>query len=200
MRKFFDMESPLMRGLGTAADLLVLNLLTLLCSLPVVTLGAALTAMNDVTTRIVRGEEGYVTRDFFRAFAGNFKKGALLGLLLLLCGAILFVDYLAAAQYAPPLRIGIAAIGVILLAIAFYAFALLARYENTLPATVKNAGRLAVGYFPRTLGMVACTAAFWLLALRFANIGAPLLLMFGLSLPCYVNALLLKAVFDQLES
>ena len=200
MKKFFDMESPFMRALSVTADLILLNLLTILCSLPVVTLGASLTAMNDVLIRIVRGEEGYVVKGFFRAFAGNFKKGTLLGLLVLLCAALLWFDYRAAAAYIPPLRVGIIAIAVISLAVAYYAFPLLARYENTFGAMLKNAVSLSILHFPRTLAMIAFTAVFWLASLQFASIGAPLLLLFGFSLPCYVNALLMKKVFDSLET
>lgn len=200
MRKFFDMDSPVMKALSVTADLLVLNLLTLLCSIPVVTFGAAVTAMHDVTIRIVRGEEGYIFKGFFRAFAGNFKKGTLLGLLLLLCAALLAFDYWAAAAYIPPMRIGIAALAMIVLAAAFYAFALLARYENTFSGTLKNAVTLSIVWFPRTLGMVAFAAVFWLACRYFPAVGAPLLLLFGLALPCYVNALLMKGVFDSLEN
>lgn len=188
-----------MKALSVAADLIVLNLLTLICSLPVITVGAAFTAMNDIIIHIVRGEETYIVRPFFRSFAANFKKGTLLGLLLLAAAALLVFDYLAALAYIPVLRAGIAAIGVIVLAVAIYAFALLSRYENTLPATLKNAAVLSVGYFPRTLGMVVSAVGLWLVCLRFARFGAPVLLMFGLSMPCYIAALLLKAVFRGLD-
>ena len=87
----------------------------------------------------------------------------------------------------------------LLLAIAMYAFALLARYENTIFGTLKNAVSLAIGFFPRTLAMVVFTLAFWVAAIRFYRFGIPVLLLFGLSLPCYICALLLKGVFDKLE-
>lgn len=199
MKKFFDMDNPFMKALSVAADLLALNILTLLCSVPIVTAGASITAMNDVIIHSVRGEEGYIFRGFFRAFASNFKKGTLLGLLLLVCAAVLYFDYLAALTFIPVLRVGIAAIAVIVLVIAIYAFALLSRYENTLGGTLKNASACLVGFFPRTLGMAAFTAGLWLLSVRFIRIGAPVLLLFGLSLPCYVNVLLMKGVFDQLD-
>ena len=59
---------------------------------------------------------------------------------------------------------------------------------------------LAIVYFPRTLGIVVFTLAFWLLAIRFYRIGLPVLVLFGLSLPCYVSALLLRGVFEKLEN
>lgn len=200
MKKIFDMENPVMRALSAAADLILLNLLALLCCLPVVTAGASLAALNDIVIRIVRKEEGYIVGPFFRAFRANLKNGVLLTLLLLAAAALLYFDYLAASAYVPMLRPVIAAMGVLVLAISMYAFALTARYENTVLATMKNAVYLAVAYFPRTLGMVAFAAGMWLLALRFLRFGAPVLVMFGLSLPCYVCILLLGGVFKKLES
>lgn len=199
MRRLFDMENPFMRAMATACDLLVLNLLALLCSLPAFTAGAAVTALNDVAIHIVRQEDTGIVKPFFRSFAGNFKKGTLLWLLLLVAAALLTLDYMAAMAYIPVLRVGITAIAVLVLAVSQYAFALLARYENTLRGTLKNAATLMVSYFPRTLGMVTASVGFWVLAFRFYRIGAPLLMLFGLSLPCYICALLLDGVFADLE-
>ena len=185
--------------MAVAYDLLILNLLTLACSLPVFTAGAAVTALNDVTIHIVRQEDTGNVKPFFRSFAGNFKKGTLLWLLLLLAAALLYLDYIAAQAFVPVLRLGVAAIAVLVLAVSLYALALLARYENTLRGTLKNAAVLMISYFPRTLGMVAASVGFWLLCIHFYRIGVPLLLMFGLSLPCYICVLLLDGVFADLE-
>ncbi len=200
MKKLFDMDNPFWRALSVAADLLILNLLALICSLPVITAGAAFTAMTDVIVHMVRKEEGYVAKPFFRAFAANFKKATLLWLLVLLAGGLLYFDYLAAAAYIPALRLPILALSLLVLAAAMYAFALLSRYENTLFGTLKNAVILAVGYFPRTLLMLVFAVGLWLLSLRFYSVGAPILLLFGLSLPCYIDILLLNSVFDKLEN
>ena len=61
MKWFFDMDNPVMRTLSMLADVIVLNLLTLLCSLPIVTAGAAITALNDACIRLVRLEDGEIT-------------------------------------------------------------------------------------------------------------------------------------------
>ena len=199
MKRIFDMDNPFWKALSVAADLLILNLLVLLCSLPILTAGAAITAMNDIVLRMVRQEDGYVVKPFFRAFAANLKKGTLLWMLLLAAAALVYFDYLAAAAYMPALRLPILALAVIVLAVAIYAFALLARYENTFFGMLKNAVILAVGFFPRTLGMVAVTIGLWLLSFRFVGVGAPILLLFGLSLPCYVSILLMNGVFQKID-
>lgn len=199
MRWLFDMENPVMRALSTTADLIMLNLLTILCCLPVVTIGAALTALNTAAIKIVRGEETAPIKDYFRALRVNFKKGTVLGLIFLLVFAVLIVDYLAAGNAVPILRPVIAAIALLVLMLGQYAFAMLARYENTLRGTLKNALLLSVGYFPRTLAMAVFAVILWLLAIQFLRYGAPILFLFGFSLPCYVTILLLQKVFDNLE-
>lgn len=199
MRWFFDMENPVMRTLSVVADLIVLNLLTIACCLPVVTAGASLTALNATVIKILRGEETAPAKDYFRAFRENFKKGSAMGLIFLLIFALLYVDYLAAQAFIPALCPVIAAIALLALMLGQYAFALLARYENTLRGTLKNALLLAVGYFPKTLGMAVFAVALWLLAIQFLRYGGPILFLFGLSLPCYVTMLLLQSVFASLE-
>ena len=199
MKKIFRSDSPIMKALTVAADLLILNLLTLVLSLPLITMGAAVTAMNDIVIHIVRGEEGYTVKPYFQSFKANFKQGAFMSLILIAAAGLLYFDYLAALTFIPIMRVPIFAIGIIVLAIAFYAFGLLARYENTLRATLKNAAILAVVNFPRTLFMVVCAIGMWGVCINFYKIGAPVLLLFGLSLPCYVNILLLNGVFRKLD-
>ena len=200
LKRVFDADNPLMRALAIAADLLLLNLLALLCSLPALTLGAALSALCDQVQRIVRGDETYVVRGFFRAFRSNLLKGAALGLVFLACGVLVWLDYRLALALVPAMRFAAAAVGILVLALALYAFPLQARFENSLGGTLKNAATLAVAYFPRTAGMVVCTLALWLIALRFFNYALPVLLMFGVSLPCYVCALLYRDIFEKLET
>lgn len=199
LSRIFSMDNPLMKALSVAADLLLINLITAVLCIPVVTIGPAFIAMHDITIRIVRGEEGYIVRPYFQAFASNFKQGMLMSLVLVVAGGFLYLDYLAALAYIPELKVGIIAIGVIVLAISFYAFALFARYENKFGATLKNAAALSVGYFPRTLFMVVCSIGLWVVCIQFYRFGIPILLLFGLALPCYVNILMLNGVFRKLE-
>lgn len=200
MNWFFDADKPLMRALSVIADLIILNILTILCSLPILTAGAAITSMYHVAIRVIRNEDGAMLKDYFGAFRSNFKKATILWLLLLVAALLLYVDYVAAEIYIPVVCAGIGAIAIVVLVIALYAFALLARYENTLLGTLKNAAVLAVGYFPKTLGMTLFAIAFWMLALYFIQYGAPILFMFGLSLPCYVCVLLMNGMFNKLEN
>lgn len=202
-KNLFSMENPVMQALGVACDLLVLNVLAALCSLPLVTAGPALAALSAVSLAAVRGEENGAARPFFRSFRANLKKGVPLGLLFLLLFFVLAVDYWAAGVWFPAaarlLRLPVLAAGALLLSLALWAFPLLGRYENTLPGTLQNALRMAAGFFPQTLGMLLCTAGLWAACLRFFAQAAPVLLLFGFSLPAYVCALLYDKPFRAIE-
>ena len=74
MDTLFSADSALMRGLTRLADVMILNLLFIVTSLPVVTLGASLTALNFTAMRIGTGECVSVTGDYFRSFRQNFRQ------------------------------------------------------------------------------------------------------------------------------
>ena len=199
LKNVFDMENPVMRGLAAVFDLMLLNILALLAALPVVTAGASLTALHEVSQRLVRGEDVYVGRRFYRSFRENLKKGSVLGLVFLAAVLVIVVDYHLSKTMIPPLRFFFAAAALFLLALSFYAFALQARFENTIGQTLKNAAWMMVGYFPRTFAMLAFTLAFYLILFRAYRVGVPVLMMFGISLPVYISAYLYAPVFQKIE-
>ena len=76
MNAIFGANGYLTTLLERTGMMIKLNLITILFSLPVVTAGAAVTAMNYVSMKIDRGEEGYILKDFFRAFSLNLKQAS----------------------------------------------------------------------------------------------------------------------------
>lgn len=64
MRRFFSDSNPVIRGLTKLADLMWLNALFIITSLPVITIGAATAALYYESMRVVQGEESYITKDF----------------------------------------------------------------------------------------------------------------------------------------
>ena len=94
LRAIFDLDNPLMRFLSKVADLLALNLLFLLCSIPIFTIGASLTAMYYCFFKMKDQEEGYLAKRFFKSFKENFKQATLMWLIMLLLFALLFFEFL----------------------------------------------------------------------------------------------------------
>ena len=157
MSKLFDQDNMFFAIMGVLFDLIILNVLTLLCCLPVVTAGASFTAMHSVLWRMVRHEETYVARQFFDSFKRNLKQSLLPWLAFLLAAIVLVVDGMLARSMGSmrgPLMACVAFMGLVIIAIAQYFFPLLSRYENPTSETLKNATKLALGFFPRTLCML----------------------------------------------
>lgn len=204
MDKFFDSENPVMKFLARLVDLVVLNVITILYCLPVITAGGALTAMNYVCLHLVRGDESYIIRMFRKSFRANFRQGIPEGLLALAAAGITAVDLLALhgsdSRIATMMMISVTIIAVMMFVTCVYMFALQSRYENTVSGTVLNAVRLAIANLPRS-AVMAVIWLIWILMLVYLYKAASLfLLIFGLSLPVYLCAMLYDRIFENLES
>lgn len=202
MRNLFSLDGPVMTFLNKAADLVVLNLLYLVCCIPVFTIGAATTALYYVSLRMAKEEEGYVTKDFFRSFKTNFRQATIIWLILLLLGAVTGGEFLIinrmdgglaqAAQY-------IVYLAVLLFSFEFlYVFPVLARFENTIKNTMKNALFMSILQIPKTLLMlVFCLVPVCLLLSSLKWL--PLIAALGFSVVSYTNACILAPVFKRFE-
>lgn len=150
--KFFSVDSPFYRFISKLWDLVQLNFLWLLCSIPIVTMGASTVAACSVALKMAEDTEGYIARSFFKAFKENLKCGIPLGLLELVAVYAVYLDFQfwGATESVGFLIAGIIAVFVFTMGF-IYAFPLMARYENTLIRTLKNSYDISTRYFLRTL-------------------------------------------------
>ena len=168
MNKFFRSDNPFWIGMGSIFDLFVLNLLWLLCCLPIVTIGPATAAFYYAMINLVRGEETYLSKDFFHSFRQNIKQGIFLGIPLTAIGAFLLLDismcYHAGTGIYTFFMVFFAVLFLIWLFIALYAFALLAKFEKknkdliiwAFVLSIRNLGRTLLMVFVLALGLWAC--------------------------------------------
>lgn len=202
MGKIFDMDSPFMRVLNRVGDMLILNMLMLLCCLPVITIGAAYTAMHYVILKMVRGEDGYLVKGFFKSFVRNFKQATILWLIMLLVIAVYVGDILifsySGIAFPKALMIAVVAVAVILLMIAVYVFPLLSRFDNTIKNTIKNAALIAFANLPKTLAMVIIYALPVVIG-YFSTYSYIFIFMFGISVPAYAAAWIYSGIFKKFE-
>lgn len=142
-------------------DIVKLNLLWLLFSLPIVTVGCSTIAAFSVTLKMSEDREGNVGRDFLKAFKENWKQGIPMSFIGIICFFSVYYDfqlYNAITENALPfLLIGVFATYIFTLSL-IYAFPLLARYDNTVLNCLKNSFRLGMRYFGRTLMLVFVVA------------------------------------------
>lgn len=202
MGKIFDMDSPFMRFLNLVADLLILNILVMICCIPIITVGAAVTAMHYVLLKIVRNEEGYLLKGFFKSFVRNFKQATLAWLLMLVVAAVYVGDSIifnySGVEFPKALVIAVIAVGVIALMIAVYIFPLIARFENTTKNTFRNAAILAFANLPRTLAMVFFYVSPFIISL-FSAYAYLFIFLFGISLPAYGAVWMYSSIFKRFE-
>lgn len=203
--RIFQADSPLMEGLSRVADLVLLNLVVLVCCLPVFTIGAAMTGMHYVLRKMVRDEEGYIIRAYFKSFRENFLQATGMWLIFLAFFGIFALDlYLTGGSGAATgvrlptfFRVLLLVGGIYIFLMYLYAFPLLARFQNTIYGTLRNAGILVTAAFPRTLGMAAATVALPVLVSLFPPV-LPLIVLVGATGPGFVCALLYNKLFERL--
>ncbi len=205
MGRLFHPESPLMRFLENTSDLILLNLLWLVCCIPVFTIGPATAAMCRMTRDMARGNWPPVFKTFFREFKSNFRQGlqvflsllipvvlAALYLILSISGGLDDVLFLKYLSYIAAAFIGF---------ICSYAFPLVAHFDNTTGNTLKNAVLLPLAN--PILAVIVTALNFAPVVLYLCN---PLLMfrlslfwvLIGCALTSYINMRLLGQFFDRL--
>lgn len=194
----FHIEGKYVQYGAKLADLLWLNVLTLVCCLPVFTIGASLSAMHYVLLQIIRDAESRISASFFRSFRVNFRQATAIWGGLLGVGAFLAYDiYLVRQQklgLPQALLFGLAVIGLIWACVFVWVFPLQSHYENTVANTVKNALRLAIAHPVRTLIMLLAVIAPVVLALIWDST-LIFLLILGLTGPGVICASQYNRVF-----
>lgn len=202
MGKFFNLESPLMAGLGKLADLIWLNILAFICCIPIITVGASMTALNYVALKMVRDEEGYVTKAFFKSFKQNFKQATIIWLIMLLAAAVIIGDMLififSSIAFPAWIRIALIAVSAIAVFATMHVFPVLAKFDNTIANTFKNSFFMGILSLPKTILMMAIWAIPTLITI-YAVQAFPVVIGLGISGPVFLSAMLYNKTFKRFE-
>ncbi len=199
--KFFSYESKFSQLLLKICSAAYLNLLWLICSLPIFTIGASTTALYYACLKFIRNEEGYAAVQFFRSFRENFKQATQLWLILLGVGLFLGADgYIlyhlrqisegpAAVLWTLVLAVVIAA-AVVYVIVLEYVFPLLASVSNTNTAMLKNSFLIGTHYLFATILVFAVHFAMFFVVVAWFT---PLII-FGEGLCAMISAWLLNSI------
>lgn len=207
MKNLFNPDSFIAQLLSRLADLVVANILFLLCSLPVVTIGASAAALSKVTQDMAMNAEGKTARTFFEAFKANFKQATLAWLVMLAVIVGLVLDFmLIDGHYTGVMQLVMlvawVAVAVLLVCVSSYLFPLMVRYQNGLKQHLNNALLLAVGKLPRTLCMLVLHSVGPVLLIAALDIFVQTLIVWiviGFAGISYLDHLMLLSVFRELE-
>lgn len=202
---FFNYDNPVWRFIGKFGDLILLNILWLIFSIPIFTIGASTTAVYYVTLKLARDDDGYTIKSFFKSFKENFKQATAIWLVLLAIGAILGVDlyffarlYTGSGTLKTVMLTVFLAMTIVYAAVFMYIFPLQSRFYNTVKKTFFNAFFMSLRHLFRTIGMIVINAA--LIATGFIFVIPPVLMifmLFGFPLLAFINSYILSPVFEQ---
>ena len=198
------MDGGFFRTLSRVADLMLLNIVFIVCCVPIVTIGPALTALHYVTLKMAENEEGYIVRGFFKSFRQNFRQATVIWVILLLLGCLLTTDLVilknSTGMIFTVIRVLIMASFVVYLMELLYVFPTLAKFDNSVRATMKNALFMAILDFPRTVFMLLIVGAAAFLTLYNGYTfwyGLLVWILLGFSTIAYVNSRFLSKIFKK---
>lgn len=204
--KILDIDGPLITLLSKMADMMWLTILTMICCIPVITVGASLTALNYVALKMARNEEGYVTRSFFKAFKENFKQSTAIWLIFVLIFGFLGADYYIIHKMGTEINQYVQMLLVVVAVFAVFAFVMVwpvqAKFANTVRRTIVNAFVISVAKLRITIPMIIIYAIpflLWLFVQPLIPQLLPILFVFWLSIPAYLSAKLYDKFFRTME-
>ena len=173
-------------------------LILLVAAIPV---GPALTALHFVCLKLVRGEEGYITKEYFKSFKTNFRQGAIISTIYLIIVYFFWWDFFLINSFAGTMRtlvLGGVTLASIMFLFAFtFTYPVLARFKNTIRGTIKNAFLMSVLVLPKTVLMILMMLIPPAACLVYQII--PLALLFFFGAPAYFSAMLYSKTFKRFE-
>lgn len=198
----FAADGKLAGFLNCLGNLIVLNILTILCSLPIVTAGASMTALYTMVMRMARKEEGSLLKGYFQAFRDNFRQATFLWIIF--GGLIAFMTFdiwllrAVSGTFGTVYRVLLFMIILVFAMVLIHVFAVLARFDNTIKNTAKNALLFCVGKLPQAILMLVLTvipAAILTVSFRFISVD----FLIGISGPAYLAAFYFADLFKNYE-
>jgi uncharacterized membrane protein YesL len=198
MSNLFNMDNPFFTALGKICDVLFLSIVWTLVCIPVITIGPANTALYYATVKVIRRERGYLMREFFKSFKMNFKRAAVLGVILTAAFIILGFDLIWAyanlgSGTTGSILFGIfVAITFLLVSFSTYVFPVLSRFDMTIKQLIKAGAFMSIRHLPSTVGMVIITAA-GIVGVFFI----PILIFIVPAAVAFLNSLLMERVLKK---
>lgn len=203
MKNVFSLDGPVFSFISRLADLCVLNLVWIIASLPIFTIGASSTAMLTLTIEMVKGNEVKVIRDFFKAFKANFKRATIIWLIMLGTGLFIGLDYYMfgnmSGAFGKVIKYLITFIAVYYSFMLIYIFAILPTYKNTVKNAFRNSVLLPFINLPYSLillGLILVAIYVTLYDLEFFfKYGLLIWLMLGFATMAYLSSFIFVRIF-----
>lgn len=197
----FQSDNLLSRVLTKVFDLCLLNILFLITSLPIFTIGVSLSALYTVTLAMSKNEESPVFKMYFRMWKQNFKKGMIAGLVLLGIVALLIFDmwiwWNSRISYRMFFMIATLVLLSLVIMVSNWVFPLIAKFENSVKNMFKNAMIFSMRYAIVSFCMGIVMVGYGALILKYLVVLLPLFFLFGVILLVYPWTLYVNLRFER---
>lgn len=200
MDDFFDPNGKMMEILWKPIHIMFLNLLWILFSLPVFTIGASTTALYSVFIKMRNGKDGKLFQDFWDAFRANIRQATVIWLIILLAATVFTIDIFYfvnmggfAGTFFAMIFLGL---NVALLLMTIYIFPLQAVFDNKIATTMKSAIYLPFRHFGWTILLLALGVLTFICVWLFGIV----VLWFIFGLAAFANAAIFDRIFKRYYS
>ncbi len=202
MKNIFNIDNKFFTFMSKAADIMILNMLFILTSLPIITIGTSLTALYSVSLKQSAGTSAYVAKEYFHAWKENFRQstilwvGSLSAFILLCLNLALKVD----GTFYFFMRFMMFLSLVLYIMVTLYAFPLLAKFENTLKHTIVNAFLMSIRHFFTTCTLFGTAALFLFITVAYPSmikLTSMAWFLFFFAIIARIQATLLDKIFNR---
>ena len=155
MGNLFNMDNAFFRFMGKLFDVVALNLVFIIVCIPIVTIGPAISALYYASVKSIRRDRSYPIKEFFKALKRDFKQSFIVGLILVLAAAIIYVDIRFVVDYIKnnftAMRYVYLVIGLVISFISVYIFPLISRFSLKISGLFRLSFYLAIRHLLTTI-------------------------------------------------
>lgn len=207
MNNFFSLDNKFFAFMTRIADLIIINLLFAVCSLPIITIGPSMCALYYVTLKMVKNEETYPSRNFFHSFRQNLKQGVIINIIMLAALVLLSFDLyyiyqMVRASDATMYKV----LGIIMMVVTLiyamitaYIYPILSRFYNTTKNTFRNALFMSIRHLPYTVIILIIAIGPPVILLfasaKIMSFGILFYMLMGFAVVAYVQSILFVKIF-----
>jgi len=200
INSLFSPNNVFFRFMGRISDLMILNFLWIICSIPIITIGASTTALYDTTLKLIDETEGYLFKNFLKSYKQNFKKATIIWI------GVLFIFFIIGVNLAFWIQFksitGYITVSIMLFMLflflftEIYLFPILSKFNKSIKDTVKYAFILSMKYLPYSLVIMVISSIFIVLTVIF-----PFTILFmifvGVAFYAYISSYLFGMIFKK---
>lgn len=206
MDNLFRYDNKFFEILGRITDIVILNLLCIISCLPIITIGASVTAAYSTAIKMIKEEETYIVKEFIRNFKENFKTSTIVWTLMLIIGGVLLFDFYISKLILNELISKVLQFIFIMISIVYtftltYVFPIISKFENTVKNTMINSTLISIQNLPYTVIIIILNLSPFLLTYLFSSYWGHIIFLYtiiGFGMIICTNSIFFDKIFNKL--